>query len=135
MANLTEFNCAKAAGCASRRTDANAAGLGRRQRIARHAILVAGDEAAFQRLVRILARNAIGAQVDQGEVGVGAARDHGQAALLQGGISPNFVAMGYQFGYLILPPVVPIVLWIGLNSEFLQELVEFTREPPEPPAV
>jgi hypothetical protein len=59
----------------------------------------------------------------------------GEAALLQGGISPNFVAMGYQFGYLILPPVVPIVLWIGLNSEFLQELVEFTREPPEPPAV
>jgi hypothetical protein len=59
----------------------------------------------------------------------------GEAALLQGGVSPNFVAMGYQFGYLILPPVVPIVLWIGLNSEFLQELVEFTREPPEPPAV
>jgi hypothetical protein len=59
----------------------------------------------------------------------------GEAALLQAGISPNFVAMGYQFGYLILPPVVPIVLWIGLNSEFLQELVEFTREPPEPPAV
>lgn len=59
----------------------------------------------------------------------------GEAALLQGGLSPNFVAMGYQFGYLILPPVVPIVLWIGLNSEFLQELVEFTREPPEPPAV
>jgi hypothetical protein len=59
----------------------------------------------------------------------------GEAALLQGGLSPNFVALGYQFGYLILPPVVPIVLWIGLNSEFLQELVEFTREPPEPPAV
>ncbi|MBE5316339.1 MAG: hypothetical protein H4O13_13180 [Xanthomonadales bacterium] len=59
----------------------------------------------------------------------------GEAALQQAGLAPNFVAMGYQFGYLILPPVVPIVLWIGLNSAFLQELVEFTREPPEPPAV
>ena len=59
----------------------------------------------------------------------------GEAALQQAGLAPNLVAMCYQFGYLILPPVVPIVIWIGLNSAFLQELVEFTREPPEPPAV
>lgn len=59
----------------------------------------------------------------------------GEAALQQAGVPKDLVAFGYQFGYLILPPVTPIVLWIGLNSEFLQELVEFTREPNEPPAV
>lgn len=59
----------------------------------------------------------------------------GDAVLAQAGLTPGFVAFGYQFGYLILPPVTPIVLWIGLNSAFLQELVEFSREPNEPPAV
>jgi hypothetical protein len=59
----------------------------------------------------------------------------GLAALQQAGLEPNLVALGYQFGYLILPPVVPVVIWIGLNAEFLQELVEFTREPSDPPAV
>lgn len=59
----------------------------------------------------------------------------GQAALQQAGIGTDLVAFGYQFGYLILPPVAPVVMWIGLNSVFLQELVEFTREPNEPPAV
>lgn len=59
----------------------------------------------------------------------------GEAALQQAGIATNIVGLGYQFGYLILPPVIPIVMWIGLNSAFLQELVEFTREPPESPTV
>lgn len=59
----------------------------------------------------------------------------GEAALRQAGIGKELVAFGYQFGYLILPPVTPIALWIGLNSAFLQELVEFSREPNDPPAV
>jgi hypothetical protein len=59
----------------------------------------------------------------------------GEAALQQAGLGTDLVALGYQFGYLILPPVVPIALWIGLNSAFLQELVEFNREPRDPPAV
>jgi hypothetical protein len=56
----------------------------------------------------------------------------GDAALKQAGIAPDLVALGYQFGYLILPAVIPIVLWIGLNSAFLQELVNFDREPRDP---
>lgn len=59
----------------------------------------------------------------------------GQAALQQAGIATDVIGLGYQFGYLVLPPVIPIVLWIALNSAFLQELVEFTREPPKPPTV
>jgi hypothetical protein len=53
----------------------------------------------------------------------------GEAALRQAGISADLIALGYQFGYLILPPVIPIALWIGLNSAFLQDLVNFEREP------
>lgn len=29
------------------------------------------------------------------------------------------VALGYQFGYLILPAVTPLVMWIGFHREFL----------------
>ena len=32
---------------------------------------------------------------------------------------PNAIALAYQFGYLILPAVVPAGLWIGLNREFI----------------
>jgi hypothetical protein len=53
----------------------------------------------------------------------------GQAALAKAGFSIDAVAMGYQFGYLILPAVVPIALWILLNRAFLEDLVGWTREP------
>jgi len=59
----------------------------------------------------------------------------GEAALKQAGISGDLVGLGYQFGYLILPPVIPIALWIALNSAFLQELVNFDREPKDPDPV
>ncbi len=39
------------------------------------------------------------------------------------GISVELIALLRQFGYLILPPVVPIVLWILLNRRFLEGLV------------
>ncbi|WP_293644714.1 exosortase H-associated membrane protein [Thiolapillus sp.] len=35
----------------------------------------------------------------------------------------ELVALGYQFGYLILPAVTPLVLWIGFHQQFLGQLV------------
>jgi len=35
----------------------------------------------------------------------------------------ELVALGYQFGYLILPAVTPLVLWIGFHQEFLGQLI------------
>lgn len=53
----------------------------------------------------------------------------GAAAVGKAGISPDVIAIAYQFGYLILPAVVPVVLWIGLNREFIEELVHPVAEP------
>jgi hypothetical protein len=55
----------------------------------------------------------------------------GAAAVTQAGLGGDAVALGYQFGYLILPPVVPVALWVVLNREFLEELVGWAREPNE----
>lgn len=41
------------------------------------------------------------------------------------GLSADLIALLRQFGYLILPPVVPVVLWILLNRQFLEGLVEW----------
>ncbi len=49
VADLAEFGDAEAARGAGRRTDADAAGLGRRQRVERDAVLVAGDAGALER--------------------------------------------------------------------------------------
>lgn len=54
----------------------------------------------------------------------------GAAAVARVGIPPNVIAFCYQFGYLILPAVVPVALWIGLNQGFIHSL---TR-PGEPKA-
>lgn len=32
-------------------------------------------------------------------------------------------ALGYQFGYLILPAVAPLVIWLGLHRDFVATLV------------
>jgi len=34
------------------------------------------------------------------------------------------VVLGYQMGYLVLPAVTPLILWIGFHRDFLLELVE-----------
>lgn len=39
------------------------------------------------------------------------------------GIGADLIALLRQFSYLILPPVVPITLWILLNRRFLEALV------------
>jgi hypothetical protein len=34
----------------------------------------------------------------------------------------NAVALGYQFGYLILPAVAPLVIWIAFHTDFIKQM-------------
>jgi len=61
--------------------------------------------------------------LDAGQAGVDAAQ--------HAGLSLEFIALCYQFGYLILPALVPAVLWIALNRSFIEML---TRRPGMEPA-
>ena len=49
-----------------------------------------------------------------------------QAAMTQSlathGLTPTLVAGWYQFGYLILPPISAVVLWILMNRRFIEAL-------------
>ncbi|GJM10121.1 MAG: hypothetical protein DHS20C11_23970 [Lysobacteraceae bacterium] len=47
----------------------------------------------------------------------------GAHAMERTGISPDAIALGYQFGYLILPAVVPVVFWMIANRDFIDEMV------------
>ncbi|NCT66787.1 MAG: hypothetical protein GXC76_03980 [Rhodanobacteraceae bacterium] len=53
----------------------------------------------------------------------------GAAAIASVGLPPDAIAFVYQFGYLILPAVVPAALWIGLNRDFIERLVRAGGEP------
>jgi len=53
----------------------------------------------------------------------------GAAAIARVGLAPEAIAFAYQFGYLILPAVVPVALWIGLNRAFIEALVQPDGEP------
>lgn len=53
----------------------------------------------------------------------------GAAAVARLGMAPDAVALGYQFGYLILPAVTPVALWVLLNRAFLEQLVGWSAEP------
>lgn len=53
----------------------------------------------------------------------------GADSLRAQGIHPELVAGLYQFGYLILPAVVPVVLWLLMNRRFIESLVA-SAEPP-----
>jgi len=57
----------------------------------------------------------------------------GQAALAQAGFSIDGIALGYQFGYLVLPAVTPAALWILLNRAFIESLVGWIKEPEAAP--
>jgi hypothetical protein len=46
----------------------------------------------------------------------------GVEAVQRAGLSLEFIALCYQFGYLILPALVPAVLWIALNRSFIETL-------------
>lgn len=52
----------------------------------------------------------------------------GSDSLRANGLNPELVAGLYQFGYLILPAVVPVVLWMLMNRRFIESLVA-TAEP------
>lgn len=51
------------------------------------------------------------------------------AAVARTGIPADAIALAYQFGYLILPAVTPIALWLGLNRDFVRTLVHPVAEP------
>ena len=40
-----------------------------------------------------------------------------------GGWEREAIALGFQLGSLILPPVVPVLLWAGLNRAFLERVL------------
>lgn len=44
------------------------------------------------------------------------------AAVQEAGLNVNAIALCYQFGYLILPTVVPAALWLALNRPFIEAL-------------
>jgi hypothetical protein len=54
----------------------------------------------------------------------------GAQAAQHAGLSLELIALCYQFGYLILPSLLPILLWIAANRSFIEALTR--REPAEP---
>jgi hypothetical protein len=56
----------------------------------------------------------------------------GAEAAARAGLSLNLIALCYQFGYLILPSLVPAVLWIVCNRTFIELLIR--RDNAEPAA-
>ena len=82
-ADLAELGLAEAAGGAGGRAEADARGDGRLLGVEGDAVLVAGDVGAPERLLGGLARHALGAQVDQHQMVVGAAGDDVEPALHQ----------------------------------------------------
>ena len=53
----------------------------------------------------------------------------GAVATRAAGLSPEMVAFAYQFTYLVLPAVLPAVLWILLNRRFIEPLGRGRAEP------
>lgn len=47
----------------------------------------------------------------------------GAAVIEQMGLSAEQIALAYQLGYLILPGVVPVVVWVLLNRRFIEGLM------------
>jgi len=56
----------------------------------------------------------------------------GAAAIAQAHLSPNMLAVAYQFSVLILPAVLPVVLWVAFNRAFIEQLVRRNGEPQAP---
>lgn len=44
------------------------------------------------------------------------------AAVAASGLSPTLIALCYQLGYLMLPAVVPLAIWILMNRPFLEKV-------------
>jgi len=56
----------------------------------------------------------------------------GAVAAAQAHLSPNVLAVVYQFSVLILPAVLPVVLWVAFNRPFIERLVGRAGEPAAP---
>jgi hypothetical protein len=54
----------------------------------------------------------------------------GIEAIGRAGVPLEAIALSYQFGYLILPALVPAVLWIVCNRPFIESLIRL--DPGEP---
>jgi len=52
----------------------------------------------------------------------------GPEILEKAGLAPTVIALCYQFGYLMLPAVVPIAIWILMNRSFIERIVWGYRE-------
>ena len=53
----------------------------------------------------------------------------GEAALAAHAISANVIALWYQFAYLILPAISPVVIWILFNRDFIEAIRRVVKEP------
>lgn len=47
----------------------------------------------------------------------------GAQAVADAGISLDLIAFCYQFGYLVLPAITPVILWVLFNQAFIKGLV------------
>lgn len=61
------------------------------------------------------------------------AGDEASRVITDAGLSLNLIAFCYQFGYLVLPAITPVILWVMFNQAFIQGLV--TTEGSELPDV
>ena len=52
----------------------------------------------------------------------------GRVVMEQVGLSPTIVALAYQSGYLILPAVVPIAIWILMNRHFFEGIISSANQ-------
>lgn len=44
------------------------------------------------------------------------------AKIVEAGFNPTVVAFCYQMGYLVLPSLTPVILWVAMNQEFFSVL-------------
>ncbi len=56
----------------------------------------------------------------------------GVEAIAQAHLEPNVIAVAYQFSVLILPAVLPVVLWVAFNRAYIEQLVRRGGEPSSP---
>lgn len=55
--------------------------------------------------------------------------EEGVAAIAAAGLSREAIGVAYQFAVLILPAVIPALLWLSFNRGFIEQLVGRAREP------
>lgn len=54
------------------------------------------------------------------------------AAVAEAGVPENLIALCYQLGVLILPPLAPVIVWVLGNSEEIQRFIEAGRPAARP---